>query len=270
MPLSEAEELELLELEEAEYQASKNVPRGTPESWGKTLGRGALEALPMAGAVGGGVLGTAAGPVGTVSGGGLGYGIGRQLERLGKEYLLDEKMPDQTPLDVAKDVGEGALFEMGAGIAGKLPGLISSAKTAAKELIPPTAFEAMAKPGRQGWEQLSDMARAKNPGVMGNTLRTAKSVVKGLVDRGAGAVTGSAVGGAVGGREGADAGLLGGLIFGKKLPRGLIKAAPVKSFIKAGEGLATSGRVALDTLKKADPKSLEALIRFSAQRGLLE
>ena len=69
-----------------------------------------IEAL---GAAGGGVLGTAAGPLGTVAGAGLGYGISKELLQ-GADVALGLKPPRtpyQTVQQPAQNVMEGAFFE---------------------------------------------------------------------------------------------------------------------------------------------------------------
>lgn len=78
-----------------------------------------LEAL---GAVGGGVVGTALGPAGTVAGAGLGYGIAKELEQLGDVYL-GGKAPRQGAEQIVeplKNVVEGATYEVGGRVAAPL------------------------------------------------------------------------------------------------------------------------------------------------------
>jgi hypothetical protein len=90
MGLNEDEELELLELEEQEYQESlKNKPQ-EKMSFGEGLGRSALEALPIAGGLFGGAVGLAAGPVGAVGGAGLGAAGGKALQQAGEKLFFDE------------------------------------------------------------------------------------------------------------------------------------------------------------------------------------
>ena len=87
------------------------------------FGRAAIESIPVVGAVLGGIGGTAAGPVGTVGGAGLGYAAGKEIEGLAKHYLYDEAAPSTAPIDqlgrVAGNVAEGAAGEMGGQILGK-------------------------------------------------------------------------------------------------------------------------------------------------------
>lgn len=86
------------------------------ESFGKQLLRGTLDALPIAGGAGAGILASESGP-GAVPAAALGYAGGRQLQKLGHKYLLGEKTPDQNPVEQAKDVvgdaATGAGYEMG-------------------------------------------------------------------------------------------------------------------------------------------------------------
>lgn len=137
----------------------KSLSAEKPEGMLKGYARGAIEALPTAGAIGGGLLGgsigTAAGPVGTIGGGVVGAAggsaIGENLKELGKVYLLGDE-PKQTGelyKDVAKAGGEGALSQMGGEIAGKAGGLLaeSSAGKAAADWI--------GKKGRKLGEMLS-------------------------------------------------------------------------------------------------------------------
>lgn len=84
----------------------------SPQKTGGFL-KGALEALPTAGALTGGVLGTALGPVGTVGGAGLGAAAGKALEQAGKSLFFDEG-PKTRP-EQYKELGMEAL----AGAAGE-------------------------------------------------------------------------------------------------------------------------------------------------------
>ena len=68
-----------------------------------------IEALS---AVGGGVLGAPLGPMGIVGGAGLGYGIGKEILKLGDTYLGGET-PDQDPIQPIKNILEGATYEAG-------------------------------------------------------------------------------------------------------------------------------------------------------------
>lgn len=127
MPLSPDEELELLQLEEEEYQASLAPAPASPksESLGESLIRGTMDyAVPVATSVGGAMLGSMAGPVGTVGGGAAGYATGKELGRLGNQFLLGDDRPQRTMLEqggqVAKDLGEGLAAEAMGPLAGKV------------------------------------------------------------------------------------------------------------------------------------------------------
>ncbi len=53
---------------------------------GKGLAKGAVEALPIAGSIAGGLIGSGVGPVGTIGGAGLGAAAGKSLEQAVKEF----------------------------------------------------------------------------------------------------------------------------------------------------------------------------------------
>lgn len=93
-------------------------------------------ALEAGGAAVGGILGTAAGPVGTVAGAGLGYGAARQGLRAADIALgLEQEAPTlgQQAQQAAKDVATGAAYELGGQAIGAGAGAI------AKKLAPSTA-----------------------------------------------------------------------------------------------------------------------------------
>jgi hypothetical protein len=132
MALSEAEELELLELEKEQAHAVKPPSAAAPaqqEGFGRSLVRSSLEALPVAGGLAGGTIGglgtVEALGAGAIPGAALGYAGGKQLERLGKQYLLGDTAdnvptaPLEQATQVVGDLGEGAAFEMGGQVAGK-------------------------------------------------------------------------------------------------------------------------------------------------------
>lgn len=79
------------------YLASKEIPeeqKSEEKPWydvsAKGLLRGGLSTLPILGAMGGGALGTVAGPIGTVAGAGGGAIAGESLRRSLEKGLLDE------------------------------------------------------------------------------------------------------------------------------------------------------------------------------------
>lgn len=71
--------------------------------------------VEMAGAVGGGILGTALGPLGTVGGAGLGYGIAKEALQLGDVYFGGQQPRQGAQLftEPTKNVLEGATYEAG-------------------------------------------------------------------------------------------------------------------------------------------------------------
>jgi hypothetical protein len=85
--------------------------------------KGALNALPMAGAVGGGLLASETGP-GAVVAAGAGGAMGNELKRIGNKYLLGEEQTSglDHALETAGEGAMGATGEMGGQIAGKLIG----------------------------------------------------------------------------------------------------------------------------------------------------
>lgn len=102
--------------------------------------RAGLKTLPAIGAVGGGILGAAAGggvasPVTGVVGAGLGMGMGKSLQSMGEMALGDEMSKDQYYKDILKSVPEGAAYEMGGQVIGAVPGLAKQGYQAGKEGI---------------------------------------------------------------------------------------------------------------------------------------
>jgi hypothetical protein len=97
------------------------------ESFGKKIARGAIDSLPLAGAIGGGLVAApinfVAPGVASVAGAGLGYAGGKELSDFLKNRLLGDEATSTDPLDQAKRVGgnfvDGTTAEMGGQIAGK-------------------------------------------------------------------------------------------------------------------------------------------------------
>lgn len=98
------------------YLASKEEK---PMVTGEGLLRGTLKALPIAGSLAGGAMGTVLGPAGTLGGGMLGAAGGKILQNAGETLLGDEKTERELYLDPVK---EAAYEAAGAG-AGKLVGV---------------------------------------------------------------------------------------------------------------------------------------------------
>jgi hypothetical protein len=74
-----------------------------------------VEAL---GAVGGGMLGSPAGPPGIVGGAGLGYGMAKEVLKLGDIYL-GGMTPEQAQTQPVRNVLEGATYEAGGRVVGQ-------------------------------------------------------------------------------------------------------------------------------------------------------
>jgi len=86
----------------------------------QTIAKVVRPTLEGLGAVGGGIVGTTAGPVGTLAGAGLGYAMGKNIaDTIEGDYAA-------TPVDAGKralsDIGTGATYEMGGAVAGNLLG----------------------------------------------------------------------------------------------------------------------------------------------------
>lgn len=99
------------------YLASTEM--GTGEKWA----RGALKALPAAGSMVGGVVGSALGPAGTFGGGLLGAGAGRALQNVGEGLLGDQQTREQIYTEPIKDIALEAAGAGAAGLLGKAAGI---------------------------------------------------------------------------------------------------------------------------------------------------
>lgn len=100
------------------YLAAQEKPKKS--FTGEGLIRGTLQALPAAGAIGGGLLGTALGPIGIAGGAALGSAAGKALENVGESLLGDEKTRQDIYLDPVKEgmtdlafAGGGAAIKSG-------------------------------------------------------------------------------------------------------------------------------------------------------------
>lgn len=130
---------------------ARPVPVRQEQFPGEGYVRGGLKALPAAGAIVGGVLGTGLGPGGIAGGGMLGAAGGRALENIGESLLGDQKTRQDIYVEPAKDAafeglltGAGGLIGRGAKVAGRyikapienmLARLSQPAKEGAKEII---------------------------------------------------------------------------------------------------------------------------------------
>lgn len=98
---------------------------------GEGLIRGALKALPAAGALVGGVVGSGIGPAGTYGGGALGAAGGRALQNIGEGLLGDEQSRQDIYMGPVQDA---AVESAGMGVGGLLSGV---GKAGAKYLKEP-------------------------------------------------------------------------------------------------------------------------------------
>lgn len=124
-----------------------NLPGGTTP---RGMIQGTLNALPAAGMVAGGVLGSPAdlvtGPAGTVVGAGLGTAAGTALKKAGERFLLDKQESNKDVLlGTAAAVPEGMAGEMGGQILGK--GVAAAANTKIGQAVISKAGGAAAKVG---------------------------------------------------------------------------------------------------------------------------
>lgn len=93
-----------------------------PESqgMGERIARAGLRTLPVIGAMGGGFLGTAGGPIGTVAGAGAGAMAGKSLEDTIEKLAFDDKKSrGDFYSGLAKEGVMGATSEMGGQVIGK-------------------------------------------------------------------------------------------------------------------------------------------------------
>lgn len=110
-------------------------PESTPPPQGLTPMSFVRPALEIGGLTGGGLLGTGVGPLGTVGGAGLGYGIGKGIADL-IERTPTPQTVEGALLSGAKDVATGATMEMGGQVAGKvISGTLSGAGKLGKQII---------------------------------------------------------------------------------------------------------------------------------------
>lgn len=133
------------------YLAQKSAPPSEPSMLDKQVPyiggtprgyiQGGLNALPMAGAYGGGILGgtagSAAGPMGAAAGGvggaALGGSAGSHLKTIGEQYILGQDKKPGDYIDADKSgAGSGALQEMGGQVISKGIGLIRGAPSMLK------------------------------------------------------------------------------------------------------------------------------------------
>lgn len=92
---------------------------------GEGLLRGTLQALPAAGALVGGVVGSGIGPAGTFGGGVLGAGAGRSIQNIGESLLGDEKTRQEVYMGPVKEMAVESAGGAIAKGAGRLSELVS-------------------------------------------------------------------------------------------------------------------------------------------------
>lgn len=126
-PIAKAEPTKSKEFNWDEHPIESKQEPSTFSITPRGLLKGALSALPTAGGAAGGFVGSAAGPIGTLGGAGLGYSAGTALKNIGEKYLLDEdKTREQVYMDPIKAFPEGVSQEMGGQITGAIGGKIAS------------------------------------------------------------------------------------------------------------------------------------------------
>jgi hypothetical protein len=128
-----ANEIRRLRAEALPTESRKNVePENTIPEWGKknpglynaaqTARKYGGPVLEMGGAIGGGLLGTPASPLGTVAGSAIGYGLGKEATHLADLYLgnVPSETPGQTVMRGIGNVVEGGALETGGRVAGPI------------------------------------------------------------------------------------------------------------------------------------------------------
>jgi len=133
------------------------------------LGKSALEALPVAGSLAGGALGSLVAPVaGTIGGAGLGAAAGKALEQAGKKAFFDEgpETRAQQYTELAQEGLAGAAGEAGGQVVSK--GLEKGLTYAAAKWLPKTGHaltgvsEQEIKTYAQRADQVKKMANESN------------------------------------------------------------------------------------------------------------
>ena len=109
-----------------------------PESWLDTklpfdtsprgFIKGAAEQLPTVGAIGGGIIGSGAGPIGTAGFAGLGYAGGESLKNVVNKAMGDDVTRDDVYRKPAEGLLKGATYEMGGQVVGKAADSLAKSK----------------------------------------------------------------------------------------------------------------------------------------------
>lgn len=129
MELAQLSDADLMALKNKQYDKLSNdalsaISKKKEKAWydvsKEGLAKSAVEALPVAGGIAGGVVGSALGPFGTLGGAGLGTAAGKNLENIIKAYGMGESIPSEKHLkDVLLAVPEGVAGEAGGQITTK-------------------------------------------------------------------------------------------------------------------------------------------------------
>lgn len=118
----------------SQFESTPSSPKEDLSTFSmKGLARGFTEAIPIATGIGGGIVGSALGPIGTIGGSALGAGLGESVKNLIKQKVFDEapKSIGENIKDIATATASGAMAEMGGQVLGKAltaaPGALSKA-----------------------------------------------------------------------------------------------------------------------------------------------
>ncbi len=90
--------------------------------------KGAAEQLPTVGAIGGGLIGSGAGPVGTIGGAGLGYAGGESLKNVVNKAMGEDVTRDDVWRKPAEGLVKGATYEMGGQVLGELGSMAANSR----------------------------------------------------------------------------------------------------------------------------------------------
>lgn len=155
--------------------SQSNISKEKPLLTKEGLIEGSLQALPTLGMIGGGLAGTALGPVGSVGGAGLGAAGGKALEQFLRSEVMGEKPKDL--LDRTKEIGQegvsGVLGEMGGQVIGKaISGAVSKLPKVAHALtgVPEQEIKTYAKNA----DKIKEMAKSSD----GSTIEAADQIRK--------------------------------------------------------------------------------------------
>ncbi len=94
--------------------------------------KGTAEQLPTAMAIGGGALGSGAGPAGLIGGAGLGYAGGESLKNVINKAMGEDVTRDDVYRKPAEGLLKGATYEMGGQVLGELGSMAANSKVGQK------------------------------------------------------------------------------------------------------------------------------------------